>query len=350
MKVRLFVSVYLILVGILALSFLLPSNVEVSPALMEIPADGVTQRAVHVVVEMPWVRRVFYPHPKVSVEVIQGPDYISVSPSDEEWVGKNGAWFFIRSRAVEGESVVRFRVHNATDGQLRVFARTAAVDSDSGGFPDSFKLTTSADREAFRKSLCAIAWEQADVPSSEWASDERNSAGLICFSIREALRRHSVNWRLRLGIPIELPSVEKYNFPLTPLGTQIFRRRPGSFAVSDLGNNIFAESVDALELKEFNSAYVGRKLEDASSGDLLFIASPPSGGKSLLVMLMVRRGTVGNESGEDRVVYVPVQSQNGQGRAIRTSYQDLLKSPEIWMRPLAENKKFLGFFRLKILK
>ncbi len=130
MRRKLFASIYLILIGLLGISFLLPSQVIVDPSRVDLPAGGTSRREIRVQVKMPFSRRLFFPHPRIRATVIQGAEFVKVYPTQDVWMGRNGATFYLQSRAAEGEAVVRFSTHNARAATLRVLTRTVSTDSN----------------------------------------------------------------------------------------------------------------------------------------------------------------------------------------------------------------------------
>jgi uncharacterized protein YfaT (DUF1175 family) len=347
MRRKLFVSIYLVLVGILGISFLLPSKIIIEPDRIDLPADGVSRTPVRLQVRMPLARRIFFPHPKITTRVISGADFINLFPSDEMRLGDRGVSYFIKSRAAEGEAVIRFQVHNASAGEVRVFTHTVSADSNHDGFPDSFQLTSFTDRENFRRAFAAIADSQASRMSPEWPAREHHPAGLVCFALREALRRHSETSRGRFDIPTPLPSIEKYSFPMTPLGEKIFRIRGGVYLPTDLANGFFSDCVDASGLKEFNVTFTGKDWSRAQKGDLIFFSTPGAKDSPYRVMIFLKDSSSKSSGQQDNVVYYQ-ESAAGAGEVKETRLALLEHDPDPRLRPIESNKFFLGFFRLKV--
>lgn len=144
MRRKLLVSVYFFLLGLLGVSFVLPGKVVVEPSRVDLPADGLTQVAIHLQIQLPWLRRVFFPNPKVDIQIAQGIEFVQVFPVRNRQLLNRGTSVFIQSRTAEGEAVIRFLVHNASPGELHVFTHTVNMDTDGDGFPDTFRLTLLA--------------------------------------------------------------------------------------------------------------------------------------------------------------------------------------------------------------
>jgi hypothetical protein len=350
MRTQLFTGVYLSLIGLLALAFMLPAQIVVQPSRIDLPADGVTRHSIQIRVDMPFLRHLLFPHPKIRVEFIQGTEFVNLFPSGEIRLGKEGATVFIRSRAAEGEAILRLRVHNAKSAELRVFTHTVSLDSDGDGFPDAFKLDSYSDREAFRQAFAMIADLQSVKVSPEWPVDQRDSFGLIRFAFREALRQHTESWQLRQGIPFQFRSVEKYNYPVTPLGEKIFRIRAGPYQPDDLLTGAFADYVEGGALKKFNTTYVGRSRTQAQMGDLMFFSRSSDQQNPWLVMIFVGKPFLNSIGQDDWVVYHTGPMKDGPGMMMRNRLAVLENNADLWLRPVPSNKNFLGFFRWKILK
>lgn len=120
-------------------------------------------------------------------------------------------------------------------------------DRFADGTPDFLRLDASSDRDTFRRCFALIAEFQALRPSSEVPGEINDCAALLRYSYRNALRIHDAGWfrEAQIAPPSELPSVEKYRYPHTPLGAALFRIRPGAFLAEDLKNGTFAEFADA---------------------------------------------------------------------------------------------------------
>jgi len=350
MRKELFLSLYLVLIGMLSISFLLPSKIVVEPTRVDLPADGLSRSPVRLRVQMPLARRIFFPHPRITAQIVQGPDFVSLFPLGEVWLGQGGASYFIKSRAAEGEAVIRFQVHNATAGEVRVFTHTVNTDSNLDGFPDSFKLNSFTDRQNFRRGFTAIAHLQYFQISPDWADDQRDGAGLVRFALREALRKHTEGWQRRFSGLSVLPSIEKYSFPLTPLGDKIFRTRPGAYQPTDLADGTFSDFADAKTLRQFNATFIGRDRNSAQKGDLIFFSTPWVRSSPYLVMIFVKDAPSTDAGQADWVVYQtdPTPGKAGQMRRARLASLD--QETDRRLRPIESNKYFLGYFRLKVLE
>ena len=226
-----------------------------------------------------------------------------------------------------------------------------AADSDSDGIPDRAELRAYGDRESFRLWFTAIAEAQFYRESPEWNAGQRDCAGLVRFSWREALRAHDRAWLLRMGEGYDpvAPDVRAYTLERSPVGEKLFRTRPGSFDERDLSDETFSEFADARTLREFNTRFVGRDLARAEAGDLLFFRQPWVQKYPYHVMVFLGRARTDAEGAADWVVYHTgaAPEEGGEVRKVRLSV--LARHPDPRWRPVESNRNFLGFHRLKIL-
>ena len=229
-------------------------------------------------------------------------------------------------------------------------------DSDADGIPDRAELRSYDDRENFRRWFTSIAETQFYRASGEWNTSQRDCAGLVRFAWREALRRHDRAWLRRMGADYEqvAPDVRAFDLERGPLGEKLFRTAHGSFKESDLAEGVFSEFADARTLKEFNSEFVGRERRRARPGDLLFFHQPWSQQYPYHVMLYLgaaRHRADGEEQGaDDWVVYHTGASVRDAGEVRKVRLSDLERHPSPRWRPVAANRHFLGFYRLKMLE
>nr|MDQ3804644.1 DUF1175 domain-containing protein [Acidobacteriota bacterium] len=225
-------------------------------------------------------------------------------------------------------------------------------DADRDGIPDPAELRAFSDRESFRRWFTGLAEMQFYAPSEAWNEGQRDCAGLVRFAWREALRAHDRAWFQRMGAGYEplAADVRAYTLERGPLGEKLFRTAPGAFGVADLGAGVFSEYADARTLKEFNSEFVGRDRRLAAPGDLLFFHQPWVQQYPFHVMLFLGPARVAPDGADDWVVYHTGASpaDPGEVRKVRLSLLDRHSDPR-W-RPLASNRNFLGFYRLKILQ
>jgi hypothetical protein len=240
----------------------------------------------------------------------------------------------------------------ADDAGRAALASSAAADEDADGLPDGAELRSAADRESFRRWFTGLAEVQFYEPSREWNPEQRDCAGLVRFALREALRRHDRAWYLRMGPGYEqlAPDVGAYTLERSPVGEKLFRTAPGSFRPSDLSDGALSEFADARTLKDYNAQFVGRDAAATRPGDLLFYYQPGSGRFPYHVMIYLGRARTDHEGAADWVVYHTGSAPGSAGEVRKVRLADLGRHPDPRWRPVAANRSFLGFYRLRILQ
>lgn len=120
-------------------------------------------------------------------------------------------------------------------------------DRFGDGTPDFLRLTNPSNQAAFRRWFALIAEYQAIRPTNELPAEIVDCASLLRFSYREALKRHNEAWFLTTGMEVSAPpgEIRAWHYPDTPLGTALFRVKPGAFEPADLANGAFAQFADA---------------------------------------------------------------------------------------------------------
>ena len=231
-------------------------------------------------------------------------------------------------------------------------AETRWADSDRDGIPDGAELRGHGDRENFRRWFTSIAELQFYRPSAAWNAEQRDCAGLVRFAWREALRPHDRAWFQKMGAEYEpiAPDVRAYTLERGPLRERIFRTSFGSFEESDLSGETFSEFADARTLKDFNAEFVSRSRQEARPGDLLFFHQPWVQKYPYHVMIYLGEARVGSEGAADWVVYHTGASPTDAGEVRKARLADLERHPDRRWRPQANNRNFLGFYRLRILQ
>lgn len=245
-------------------------------------------------------------------------------------------------------------------------------DDDQDGFPDSAELASANDRQNLRRWMAGIAEWQYYQMSPAWNESQRDCAGLVRFALREALRRHDRAWfqAMNRGLPpgaeyeVLAPDVTGLSLDRHPMGEKLFRTDFGIFQLSDLTDGKFAEFADARSLKNYNTVFIGRDPARALTGDLLFYHQPWVQRYPYHVMIYL--GAARREGGGevDWVVYHtgsnPAvatgqgnrqvdQTGDGAGEMKMVRLSMLSRHPDPRWHPVASNRHFLGFYRLKIL-
>jgi uncharacterized protein YfaT (DUF1175 family) len=268
--------------------------------------------------------------------------------------GASQARVGVEPRAVESSKVETVKKDSATTPVTTAAKVTVvgSIDADADGIPDAAELTTFGDRENFRRWFTGIAETQFYEMSKEWNDEQRDCAGLVRFAWREALRAHDRRWLARMGASYEAfaPDVRAYTLEHSPLGEKIFRANFGSFRESDLKDDTFSEFADARTLKEFNSTFVSRERRQAQAGDLLFFYQPFAQKYPYHVMIFLGAAREDGEGANDWVVYHTGASPTDKGTVKKVRLAVLDHHPDPRWRPVASNRNFLGFYRLKILQ
>jgi len=226
--------------------------------------------------------------------------------------------------------------------------RMAALDwSDrfGDGTPDFVRLTDPADQAAFRRWFTLIAAYQAARPKAEVPAEIEDCASLLRYSYREALKRHDESWFETTGMQIEAPpgEIRAWSYPHSPLGTALFRVKPGAFEPDDLTDGAFAQFADAKTLVERNAYFVSRDVRVAQPGDLLFYRQ--FGQSSPWHSMIVTRSGATAE-----VVYDTGPDHGQPGELRRVLLSELLDHPQPQWRPSPGNPNFLGVYRWNILR
>jgi uncharacterized protein len=258
---------------------------------------------------------------------------------------------FERTPALEQESEVRSQKSGNNSTSARV-TRTELIDSDNDGIPDVLELRTYQDRENFRRWFTAVAEMQFYQLSNQWNLDQRDCAGLVRFAIREALRHHDRPWLQKMGPGYEAvaPDVAAFDLDHNPFGEKIFRTDFGSFDESDLRSGRFSEFADGRALKNFNTTFVSRDRREAQPGDLIFFYQPRVRKFPYHVMIFLGGGRISSNGATDWVVYHTGSTPTDDGTVKKVELSVLDQHPDPRWRPLASNRNFLGFYRLKILQ
>ncbi len=226
--------------------------------------------------------------------------------------------------------------------------RPAALDfSDryGDGTPDFVRLADPADQAAFRRWFTLIAEYQAERPQAETPAEITDCASLLRYSYREALKRHDEIWFETSGVQVAAPpgEIRAWSYPHSPLGTALFRVKPGAFSAEDLSDGAFAQFADARTLVERNAYFVSRDVHAAIPGDLLFYRQ--FGQSSPWHSMIVTQSGAAAE-----VVYDTGPDHGRPGEIRRVLLSELLDHPQPQWRPTPGNPNFLGVYRWNILR
>lgn len=180
----------------------------------------------------------------------------------------------------------------------------------------------AADRENFRGWFTFLAEAQFEKETKELPAEIGDCAALVRFAYREALRRHDGRWAEELRLT-DVPALGPVRGYSKPAGGW-FRVRDGEYA----------DFADAKTLIRENTSLVGRDLDRAQPGDLLFFHQLE---QNMPFHLMIYLG--------EHILY-----HTGPGGEIRRpSVEELLRHPNPQWRPVTGNSNFLGVYRWHII-
>jgi uncharacterized protein YfaT (DUF1175 family) len=166
--------------------------------------------------------------------------------------------------------------------------------------------------ELLRQAAVDVALAQVKAPSDAWQPEQRDCAGLVRFTYRQAYRRIAPE---RLSKPLFWSAAGPVDF------------------------------ADAEALLGFNFGRLGRDVvaEHAlRSGDVVAFRQAREDGDAFHLMLVV--APQDKAHGDLHVVYHPGE-KGASGRLGRL--RDLATQAPLEWRPVASNPSFLGFFRFK---
>jgi uncharacterized protein YfaT (DUF1175 family) len=257
----------------------------------------------------------------------------------------------LRAGVMPGETRMRVTAPGFAAQEIALVTTSDDGDAFGDGMPDFLRLHDPADRLAFRRWFTLIA--ESQYYRGKPLPEIDDCAALLRFAYREALRAHDANWAHEMALPAPATSgdVQQYQYPHTPLEAALFRVHEGSFTANDLRNGAFAQFADAETLWRHNTFSVGRNIERARPGDVLFFRQSGDSASHMPFHAMVFLGRSQVEPGDEEfVVYHTGPSGGSPGQIKRLSIAQLLNYPDPRWRPLASNSAFLGVYRWKILR
>lgn len=255
----------------------------------------------------------------------------------------------LRAGVLPGPVVIEASAEGFAPARVQFETVLQASDRYGDGTPDVLRLD-DADRQAFRRWFTFLAEMPFVQPPGRVSAEVNDCGALLRFAYREALREHTSVWANELGLEGTPPgpSVQKYQYPFTPLGANLFRVQPGRFVAPDLSSGVFAQFADAETLRKLNAHFVSRDLRQARPGDLLFYRQLS---QDLPYHTMIFLGPSHfEEGGEQYVVYHTGPLGKTEGEIRRPSVTELMNHPSPRWRPLPSNPNFLGIYRWNILR
>jgi len=275
----------------------------------------------------------------------------NVRPVRATWFGWLTSRFFSFERGVHVSSAAALCASNRSP--------MAWTDRFGDGTPDFLRLLDPADQAAFRRWFSLIAEYQAIRPHAALPPEITDCASLLRYAYRESLKRHDDAWFETTGMQVAASpgEIHAWNYPHTPLGSALFRVRPGAFEPEDTANGAFAQFADAKTLVERNAYFVTRNVHAALPGDLLFYRQfgKSSPWHSMILTRTGHGAEVVYDTGPDYSPHGQEPVRGGPdhgtpGELRRVLLADLLDNPQPQWRPLPSNPNFLGVYRWNILR
>ena len=256
----------------------------------------------------------------------------------------------LRIGILPGAIVVTARGKHFSGARITLNTILDPADRGRDGMPDFLLLDDAADRQAFQRWFTFLAEAQAFRSKEDLPREISDSAGLLRFAYREALCQHDAAWATdsHLSSVPQIPSIQKYEYPYTPLGTDLYRVKPGVFSTEDLKNGSFSQFADAETLRRWNTHFVTRDIGRAQPGDMLFFRELEQD-HPVLAMIFLGRSQM--EAGDQFfVIFQTGPTANDAGGIRRMRLEELLQNPLPSWRPEPGNANFLGVYRWNILK
>jgi len=271
-----------------------------------------------------------------------------VSVEDVAFIG--GAWRArLRAGIVPGRIVLKIESRDHLPVSVAIAAEPDSRDAFGDGTPDFLRLDNDRDRRAFQRWFTYLAEVQFFQDAAARPAEINDCAALIRYAYREALRKHDSAWANTARLPVipSLDSVQKYQYPFTPIGAALFRVNAGPFRPADL-TGAFLQFADAQTLWRFNTHFVSRDLNRAQAGDLLFYRQG-SGLRTFHSMIYLGESQL-RPDGRRYVLYHTGPTGSDPGEMRRLTVEELMRFPQPEWRPIAANDAFLGVARWNILR
>jgi uncharacterized protein YfaT (DUF1175 family) len=182
----------------------------------------------------------------------------------------------------------------------------------------------AAESQVFRSWFVRIVEEQLrQGPSPRW--EQQDCAGLVRFAANEALKVHDARWLRSMGLSNQALPPESALAPEERLVAQRWQQ----------GGGLSGPYVTAIKLIQFNSELVGRDLNQARPGDLLFFDQ----GDDQHLMIWTGRS----------IAYHTGSSHPGDNGLRALKPKQLMQWKDTRWIADASNPNFVGVFRLGFL-
>ena len=284
-----------------------------------------------------------------AIRVVDNPRAAAI----EDIERSGGGWQArIRAGVMPGRTTFRIEFRGGAATSVTLALTPWLTDTFGDGTPDFLRLDDESDRQSFRRWFTWLAEAQYFQAPEERPAEIDDCAALVRYAYREALRAHESGWAEMAQVPLvpALAPIGKYQYPYTPLGASLFRVRAGPFRAADLGDGAFAQFADAQTLWRWNMHAVGRDLQRALPGDLLFFRHE-AGRMPFHSMIYLGESAI-RRDGNRYVLYHtgPRPEEGDRGEMKRLTLTELLRYPQPEWRPQPGNPVFLGVFRWNILR
>jgi hypothetical protein len=242
-----------------------------------------------------------------------------------------------------GQDPVKAIPPEVVEYQKTIEPKLKQENSEGGG---DYAALLPADESAMRSAVVQLALQQAVAVSPAWDPKQRDCAGLVRFTYREALKARSPEQRGTLRVPsiLALPAVSE-------AARRQFAEYPAIWQTgwNAEGKERFGLFADAETLVGFNFRKVSSTAQDAEPGDLLVYQKPIDSlyenVSTLPYHLMMVAGSLGSPKERERRLVYHTGAFDGMSAIRVVTLGDLERSPDPTWQPITTNQSFLGVFR-----
>ena len=225
----------------------------------------------------------------------------------------------------------------------------AKITQQNEGGDEGYAYLPPREDKVVRDAVVKVALSQSKRANANWNPDQRDCAGLVRYSFREALSPRTAEQEKFYPKGVHIPALSfnpKRILPSFPdLWMTGFQKDGGA------KHHSFA---DAETLLNYNFRIKGRSLDSAKAGDLLAYRRDTETGEQYHLMIFagpdIARGVVVYHTGTEPE-RVPRREghfiQKGEHQVRVLSATSLNSSPDPIWKPIQENPYFLGVFEWK---